>query len=173
MPSDSSVTTKLSREELYERVWTLPSTKLAKEFGISDAGLAKVCKRYNVPKPPPLGHWAKIQHGKPVERTPLPEEPDEWKRKVEIRGHIKESEEGFDAAIKASLVVARQRPTLLVAALPSSPLPIVARTMKSLRSAKVDDHGLVCPRAGNTLDVRVAPENIEIDPDCAGARLSL
>jgi hypothetical protein len=38
-----SPTTKVFlREELYERVWTTPMHRLAKEFGYSDVGLAKV-----------------------------------------------------------------------------------------------------------------------------------
>ncbi len=33
------------REELYERVWSTPMHKLAKEFGYSDVGLAKLCEK--------------------------------------------------------------------------------------------------------------------------------
>jgi len=32
----------LSREELYELIWSMPTTKLAKELGISDVGLGKI-----------------------------------------------------------------------------------------------------------------------------------
>lgn len=42
----------ISRSELYERVWTTPMTTLAKEFGISDVGLGKICKRAGIPLPP-------------------------------------------------------------------------------------------------------------------------
>src|SRR2546423_15717016 len=31
---------KLTREELYQKVWSKPATRLAKEFGISDVALA-------------------------------------------------------------------------------------------------------------------------------------
>src|SRR5262249_21806570 len=33
------------REELYERVWTTPMYRLAKEFGYSDVGFAKLCEK--------------------------------------------------------------------------------------------------------------------------------
>jgi hypothetical protein len=36
---ESSVT--ITRAELYEKVWSAPMVNLAKEFGISDRGLAK------------------------------------------------------------------------------------------------------------------------------------
>jgi len=46
----------VTREELYRLVWSKPITELAKEFGMSDVGLAKVCKKLNVPKPY-RGYW--------------------------------------------------------------------------------------------------------------------
>lgn len=53
---------ELTREQLYEKVWTTPMSKLAKELGMSDVGLAKVCNRLTIPKPG-LGYWARIAHG--------------------------------------------------------------------------------------------------------------
>jgi hypothetical protein len=60
-----------SREELYELVWKIPMLRLARRFGLSDVGLAKVCRRHNIPTPR-AGHWAKKRHGKMVRRTSLP-----------------------------------------------------------------------------------------------------
>jgi hypothetical protein len=42
---------KLSREDLHEKVWTTPIRKLAPEFGLSDVGLAKICKKHQIPRP--------------------------------------------------------------------------------------------------------------------------
>jgi hypothetical protein len=61
----------LSREELYDRVWTTPMRQLAEVYGLSDVGLAKICDRHDIPRPG-RGYWAKKEHGKPVEHTPLP-----------------------------------------------------------------------------------------------------
>lgn len=47
---------------------------LAKKFGISDQGLAKICKRFDVPRPR-QGHWNKLAAGKPVETMVLPPAP--------------------------------------------------------------------------------------------------
>lgn len=44
---------------------------LAPQFGISDVGLAKLCRRNGIPLPP-RGYWAKRQFGKRVRRPPLP-----------------------------------------------------------------------------------------------------
>jgi hypothetical protein len=48
-------TIRFTREQLYEKVWSKPMSSLAKEWGISDVGLAKICKRYNIPRPG-MGH---------------------------------------------------------------------------------------------------------------------
>lgn len=62
---------KLTREALYDKVWSTPMRTLAAEFGLSDVGLAKRCTRYDIPRPP-RGYWAKLAAGKRVARTPLP-----------------------------------------------------------------------------------------------------
>ena len=61
----------LTREELYEKVWSIPMQKLAVEFSFSDRGFAKLCRRYEVPVSP-RGYWARIQVGQSVKRIPLP-----------------------------------------------------------------------------------------------------
>jgi hypothetical protein len=66
---DNSI--KLTREELYERVWSTPATKLAKEFGISDVALGKICKKLNILKPYP-GYWQQLAVGLRVRKEPLP-----------------------------------------------------------------------------------------------------
>ena len=63
----------ISREDLYERVWAEPIQKLSKDYGLSDVGLAKVCRRYNIPIPP-RGYWAKKRAGKRVSKQALPPE---------------------------------------------------------------------------------------------------
>jgi hypothetical protein len=50
----------ITREDLYVAVWSQSVLTLAKGMGISDVGLAKICKALNVPRPP-RGYWAKIE----------------------------------------------------------------------------------------------------------------
>jgi hypothetical protein len=64
--------TVVTRTVLYEQVWTTPMLKLAAEYRITGTGLAKVCRKANIPVPP-RGYWNKLQYGKPViMRPPLP-----------------------------------------------------------------------------------------------------
>ncbi len=66
--------TRVSREELYEKVWTEPVRTVAKGFGVSDVALAKQCKRLKIPLPG-RGYWSKKAAGKNVRRIPLPALP--------------------------------------------------------------------------------------------------
>lgn len=63
---------KISREALYGKVWSTPMRTLAAEFGLSNTGLAKLCARHDIPRPP-QGYWAKLAVGKIVPQIPLPD----------------------------------------------------------------------------------------------------
>lgn len=62
----------MRREALYNLVWAVPVSKLARQFQLSDRGLAKLCHREGIPVPP-RGYWAKLAAGHSVTQTPLPE----------------------------------------------------------------------------------------------------
>jgi ATP-dependent exoDNAse (exonuclease V) alpha subunit len=61
---------RLTRVELYEKVWATPMRLVAKEFGLSDVGLSKICDKHNIPVPP-RGHWRREETGHEVTRPPL------------------------------------------------------------------------------------------------------
>lgn len=61
---------ELTREELFALVWEKPTVEVAKELGVSDVAVAKLCARLQVPKPP-RGYWARIESGQTPRRTPL------------------------------------------------------------------------------------------------------
>jgi hypothetical protein len=44
-------------EELKNLVWELPTTKIAKQLGVSDKAVSKFCEKHNINKPP-RGYWA-------------------------------------------------------------------------------------------------------------------
>ena len=62
---------KVGRETLYDEVWTDPVTEVAKRYGLSDVGFAKLCRTMGIPLPA-RGYWAKLRAGAKPERTPLP-----------------------------------------------------------------------------------------------------
>ena len=62
---------RVSREELFDFVWSSPMSRLAEGFGISDVALAKKCKKLGIPRPE-RGYWARIQHGWKGKKPKLP-----------------------------------------------------------------------------------------------------
>lgn len=61
----------LSREELYELVWTEAMATIAPKLGLSDVGLKKRCINLGIPTPT-RGYWVKLLNGKKVKKAPLP-----------------------------------------------------------------------------------------------------
>jgi len=72
----------VSREALYEMVWSEPMLRVAARFGVSSSYMARVCTLLNVPRPE-RGYWAKLAVGKAPKQPPLPEprpgDPLEWR----------------------------------------------------------------------------------------------
>ncbi|MEI7612237.1 MAG: hypothetical protein WCK63_04970 [Betaproteobacteria bacterium] len=61
----------VDRETLYNEVWTDPVAIVAPRYGLSDVGLAKICRNLAIPLPS-RGYWAKVKAGCIMSRAPLP-----------------------------------------------------------------------------------------------------
>jgi len=73
------------REDLYRLVWTSPLSEIAARLGVSDVGLAKLCRRAGVPIPG-RGYWARTEAGQAVEPVPMQEAPKGLPVLLRIRG---------------------------------------------------------------------------------------
>lgn len=60
----------LTRQELYNLAWATPMSRLAEQFKLSDNGLRKICRKYEIPLPEG-GYWQKLQYGKPIKKPAL------------------------------------------------------------------------------------------------------
>jgi hypothetical protein len=145
-------TVQVSRQELYDLVWETPTRHLCKKFGLSDVGLAKACKRLNIPRPS-YGYWAKKAAGGTVKRVPLPLSNDEKSQKIVFApGEPKtEKDDGFfDPEIRAIYEHESQSEPITVGDALRSPHPLVARTRDALADSKPSqwgrDSGLLYPR---------------------------
>jgi hypothetical protein len=67
----------ISREDLYELAWSKPLSELAKDFGISDVGLAKRCRKLGIPIPG-RGYWARVDAGQKPYQPKLPARDAEY-----------------------------------------------------------------------------------------------
>jgi hypothetical protein len=62
----------LTREELYNLVWSTPARTLIKNYDISDNAFRKTCMRLSIPTPK-AGYWENLRLGKSPDRFKLPE----------------------------------------------------------------------------------------------------
>ncbi len=155
-------TVRLKREELYEQVWSRPLRDLAKEYSLSDVGLAKICRRLNIPVPG-RGYWAKKDAGKAPPRSPLPSLGKDGQSEAVFTKHEPPPPDPVQQTEAERLIVSEKAPENRVAVDPSLSAPhmLVARTERSLRAAKTDETGLARPRAKGCFDVRIAAGSID------------
>ena len=152
---------ELTRESLYDKVWAKSAVQLAKELGISDVAIAKMCKKHHVPKPP-LGYWARIQHGQKVRRPALPKLNKDESEVVRFQRWQSPEDKLALNSEAAAKIDAEKDDThqIVVAKQLAEPHPLVERTLKSLMGAAADERGIVRPRAKQCLNVAVST-NIE------------
>jgi len=162
MSENAAMVEGLTREELYEQVWSKPVTHLAKSFGLSDAGLAKICRDLNIPKPG-RGYWWKLEMGIPVERTPLPGLEDGEKMQVHLNPAAKPTRPPKQLTETEQKVAdeRKEENRIWVSDRLDSPHSLVEQTQRSLANAKTDDEGRVRSKAKGCLDVCVAPESVD------------
>jgi hypothetical protein len=155
-------TVRLKREELYEQVWSRPLRDLAKEYGLSDVGLAKICRRLNIPVPG-RGYWAKKDVGRTPSRPPLPSLGKNEQSEAVFTKHEPPPPDPEQLTEADRLIISEKTPENRVAVDPSlnTPHVLVIRTEKSLRAAKPDETGRIRPRAKGCFDVRIAAGSID------------
>ncbi len=151
----------LNRAELYEQVWSLPITRLAAKYGLSDNGLRKICRKLNIPTPP-IGYWARLQHGKKVVKKPLPQlkygEPDIYTTGIK---RVAEQLLENDSQIKDLITEEEREGKITVQERLASPHPLVAKTLEVLSEVKPDEYGVLRPWRQKYLDLRVSPASLK------------
>lgn len=147
-------TTTITREELYELVWTTPMSRLATEYSISDVGLKKLCARHNIPTPP-RGYWARRNAGQKVARAKLPASKDGAPIQLPVATLDEHGAEVQDALAQSIAEAKRPENRITVADRLRSPTELVRNAKSLLEDAAPDELGLL-ERPSACLDVRVS-----------------
>jgi hypothetical protein len=136
----------LTRSDLYEAAWTESISRLAPKCGLTDVGLAKLCRRLNIPLPG-RGYWRKLETGKRVPKRPrLPS------RSAVSSDAIVASLSGRPGTPPSKK--ATTAPTLDLAALH----PVAALALARLRNARPGKDDVLAP---GYLGIRVLPDTID------------
>jgi hypothetical protein len=132
---------RIDRQKLYEEAWATPMLQLAKSYGISDRGLAKICERLNVPVPS-RGYWRRKETGQEVSQDPLPPLKEGQRDYVVYRRTIRETPDDPEAH---ELQEFEKRPENRIGvANPVSDLhPIAMKVRAALEKAKQNESGIL------------------------------
>jgi len=147
----------LTRCQLYEAIWSEPVHTVAARYGISDVGLAKLCRRHGIPLPG-RGYWQQIRGGQKIRRPQLPS-----------RAKTDPPDDRVILSPAAPSTAPDQPPKPQRPPSPPIPVPqmlskphlLVAKAAKALRASTPDPKGLVQARAERCLDIRVTPATLE------------
>jgi hypothetical protein len=140
---------RLTRAELYEKVWTTPVRTIAKEFGMSDVGLAKICRKHGIPIPP-LGYWRKTETGHKVVRPPL----------SPATNGLETLDISVRERLPPELAALAAEPPLEIAIPSELSHDLVTRTEKLLASGKENEKKLVVPKDGTLAHLLVSREQM-------------
>jgi len=148
----------INRQELYKKVWETPITRLSKEYGLSDVGLAKICKKHNIPRPP-RGYWARKAAGYNVKRLPLP--PGENVTiSITPNPYSRNANKNREIVSRMSPSIRSEEEPIVVPDRLSSPHPLLKQTSEILIGRQPNDFGLVNPPKKGCLDITVSKSSL-------------
>ena len=136
----------MTRVELYELVWRRPLVHVAKDFGLSDVGLRKICVKYGIPTPP-LGYWAKLAHGKTVKQPPLPPASKGMSNEIALveRAAVEAPQEVLDAIEQAHEIESNAGAKIVVPSKRPRNLTSVAASLgKALQDCRPNRNDFIC-----------------------------
>jgi hypothetical protein len=160
----------ISRDKLYEQVWSRPMTHVAADYGVTSTALKKACNRHHIPTPE-RGYWAKLEHGKRVRRQPLPKLADTRLDQVRIDGGVAKR---LPETVRQAKREAQKRLVEATAQPPSSsaetrtaagkssvePAALVATRRASSR-ARANEQGFVSVKGAGIVSLCIAPSSID------------
>lgn len=154
----------MTRKELYDLVWSKPLSTLAKEYDISDNGLRKICKKYEISLPK-NGHWQRAKFGKGDIQEPYVHE-EKWEN---ITIKLSENEDGesnhkLARLARLSKEIEKAYPDLIVVKdRLTNPDKLIQDAQADLNSKKLDRwyrSGNCLTTSQGILSVSVTNENI-------------
>ena len=148
----------INRKELYKKVWETPITILSKEYGLSDVGFAKICKKHNIPRPP-RGYWARKAAGYRVKQLPLPPGEDVT---IEINPNSYSQNANKNKELVARMSSSKQsdEEPIVVPDRLSNPHPLTKQSSEILYGRQSDAEGLVDPPKKGCLDISVSKASL-------------
>jgi hypothetical protein len=156
----------VTREALYEMVWSRPMLRVAEVFGVSSSYMARVCVELRVPRPQP-GYWMKVEVGRQPPRPDLPSarpgdiaawRPGETLGTVERDSQRRERETGGQLAGARK---AKAHHSQLQAKTRISEHPLLQNVKAMFLKTRESDNGLLRPLKRLLVDVISSKERLD------------
>jgi hypothetical protein len=140
-------------------VWKEPVSKWSKEFGLSDVGFAKICKKMKIPLPG-RGHWSMVKKGLNITPPILKPTHDKYLETVEF--YIRESKVNVQKDKRESdpLVLFEMMPEnkITVPERISSKHSLINMAEMSIKDKFVGQYGRVFSKGLSSLNIYVSKE---------------
>ena len=155
----------LSRQDLYDLVWSEHLSALSKKYCISDNGLRKICVKINIPLPQ-NGHWQRIRYGKSIVKMKL---PDNYAGENEVSLFLRGKDENgvsMDQSPLKRLTKEIENNADLPLKVPSTltnpdKLIIAAKNTLNSRNARSSNYSGMVETVRGELTIRVSPVNVD------------
>lgn len=122
----------IDRESLYLEVWADPVTVVAQRYGLSDVGLAKICRRLSIPLPS-RGYWAKVKAGRVMKKMPLPKLQPKQAATISLKKLSPEVVQSKQEAKQKAVAARKTVGELVVPEELTDPHPLVKAASKRLK----------------------------------------
>jgi hypothetical protein len=132
--------------------------RLATRYGISNVGLAKICHKNDIPRPP-RGYWAKKEFGKAPPQVRLPNPSNDCEialRDPEDRRISSADLQNVAEQKKAKTQEEKREAKIEVAESLRGAHALVSQANQELQIAETDEDHLIVPPKGSPLDIRVS-----------------
>lgn len=134
---------KFTRQEFYDKLWSIPIEQLAKELGCSVFMIGNACERCDIPTPD-SGYWTLLENGRIPVQIPLPKNTNPSIQTVTVSQYPQRQksiaypsrEALYDADICKLLKKARELGPVVVSDTLQKPHPLVA-TWKAVNAKKI------------------------------------
>ena len=137
-------------------VWSEPMMHLARRYGLSDVGLAKICRKCDIPRPP-RGYWAQKQVGKAPRQTQLPHPEEELRIELRDPNDCRiVSTELQDEVVQKITEEKQIESKIEVADNLHGSHPLVRQANQKLQTAKTNENGLIILPEEAALHIRVS-----------------
>lgn len=151
---------RIEREVLFKQVWSKSMFQLAKDYGISDVGLRKICKRLVVPTPP-QGYWARKYRKEPLKLPPT-QGPTFHELVVDTSDPEPPPKPGYLDPRSVKLIAYEQKQQNKVKTKKQlrNPHRLVAMTKRQLAEAEPDRYNRLCSWWKDGMGISVCKESV-------------